>query len=71
MADNMGWGQTSYESHSILKMPNRDTMAATVLRLLGIIEGPAVIKRPRVTRNSMGTINIFPPPPISAASCSP
>lgn len=33
MADDMGWGQTSYNGHPILKTPNLDAMAAAGLRL--------------------------------------
>jgi arylsulfatase A-like enzyme len=32
MADDMGWGQTSYNGHPILKTPNLDAMAAAGLR---------------------------------------
>jgi arylsulfatase A-like enzyme len=32
MADDMGWGQTSYRGHPILKTPNLDAMAANGLR---------------------------------------
>src|SRR5258706_8003435 len=32
MADDMGWGQTSYNKHPILKTPNLDAMAASGLR---------------------------------------
>lgn len=32
MADDMGWGQTSYRNHPILKTPNLDSMAASGLR---------------------------------------
>src|SRR5210317_2107142 len=32
MADDMGWGQTSYYNHPILKTPNLDAMAASGLR---------------------------------------
>jgi len=32
MADDMGWGQTSYNNHPILKTPNLDAMAANGLR---------------------------------------
>ncbi|HBJ35783.1 MAG TPA: N-acetylgalactosamine 6-sulfate sulfatase [Planctomycetaceae bacterium] len=33
MADDMGWGQTGYQNHPILKTPNLDAMAANGLRL--------------------------------------
>lgn len=33
MADDMGWGQTGYIGHPILKTPNLDAMAAAGLRL--------------------------------------
>lgn len=32
MADDMGWGQTGYQNHPILKTPNLDAMAANGLR---------------------------------------
>jgi arylsulfatase A-like enzyme len=32
MADDMGWGQTSYRGHPLLKTPNLDAMAANGLR---------------------------------------
>jgi arylsulfatase A-like enzyme len=32
MADDMGWGQTSYNGHPVLKTPNLDAMAAAGLR---------------------------------------
>ncbi len=32
MADDMGWGQTGYYNHSVLKTPNLDAMAANGLR---------------------------------------
>lgn len=32
MADDMGWGQTGYRNHPILKTPNLDAMAANGLR---------------------------------------
>src|SRR5688572_27361418 len=32
MADDMGWGETSYNQHPILKTPNLDAMAAAGLR---------------------------------------
>lgn len=33
MADDMGWGETSYIGHPVLKTPNLDAMAAAGLRL--------------------------------------
>lgn len=33
MADDMGWGQTGYRNHPVLKTPNLDAMAANGLRL--------------------------------------
>lgn len=33
MADDMGWGQTGYRGHPVLKTPNIDAMAANGLRL--------------------------------------
>ena len=32
MADDMGWGQTGYRNHPVLKTPNLDAMAASGLR---------------------------------------
>lgn len=32
MADDMGWGETSYNGHPVLKTPNLDAMAASGLR---------------------------------------
>ncbi|MCY4594374.1 MAG: sulfatase-like hydrolase/transferase [Bryobacterales bacterium] len=32
MADDMGWGQTGYYNHPVLKTPNLDAMAATGMR---------------------------------------
>jgi len=32
MADDMGWGQTSYNGHPVLKTPHLDAMAAAGLR---------------------------------------
>ena len=32
MADDQGWGQTSYNGHPILKTPHLDEMAANGLR---------------------------------------
>jgi hypothetical protein len=32
MADDMGWGQTGYRGHPLLKTPNLDAMAANGLR---------------------------------------
>lgn len=29
MADDMGWGQTGYRDHPVLKTPNLDVMAAS------------------------------------------
>ena len=31
MADDMGWGETSYRGHPVLKTPNLDAMAAAGL----------------------------------------
>ena len=33
MADDMGWAQTSYYGHPILKTPNLDAMASNGLRM--------------------------------------
>ena len=33
MADDMGWAQTGYYGHPLLKTPNLDTMAANGLRM--------------------------------------
>jgi hypothetical protein len=32
MADDMGWGQTGYRGHPVLKTPHLDAMAANGLR---------------------------------------
>jgi len=32
MADDMGWDQTGYRNHPVLKTPNLDAMAANGLR---------------------------------------
>ena len=32
MADDMGWGETGYRGHPVLKTPNLDAMAAAGLR---------------------------------------
>lgn len=42
MADDMGWGQTSYRGHPILKTPNLDAMAANGLRFENFYAGNPV-----------------------------
>jgi arylsulfatase A-like enzyme len=52
MADDMGWGQTGYRNHPILKTPNLDTMAASGLRFERFYAGGPVCSP---TRSSMLT----------------
>ena len=49
MADDMGWGQTSYYNHPILKTPNLDAMAAAGLRLDRFYAGAPVCSPTRAT----------------------
>ena len=49
MADDMGWGQTSYRGHPILKTPNLDSMAASGLRFERFYAGNPVCSPTRAT----------------------
>ena len=49
MADDMGWGQTSYNGHPILKTPNLDAMAANGLRFDRFYAGGPVCSPTRAT----------------------
>lgn len=49
MADDMGWGQTSYYNHPILKTPNLDAMAAAGLRMDRFYAGAPVCSPTRAT----------------------
>src|SRR5688572_30884366 len=49
MADDMGWGQTSYNHHSILKTPELDAMAASGLRFDRFYAGAPVCSPSRAT----------------------
>lgn len=49
MADDMGWGQTSYNHHPILKTPNLDAMAANGLRFDRFYAGAPVCSPTRAT----------------------
>lgn len=49
MADDMGWGQTGYYDHPILKTPNLDAMAAGGLRLDRFYAGAPVCSPTRAT----------------------
>jgi arylsulfatase A-like enzyme len=49
MADDMGWGQTSYQNHPILKTPNLDAMASSGLRLDRFYAGAATCSPTRAT----------------------
>lgn len=49
MADDMGWGQTSYNNHPILKTPNLDAMAANGLRFDRFYAGNPVCSPTRAT----------------------
>lgn len=49
MADDMGWGQTSYYNHPRLKTPNLDAMAANGLRLDRFYAGSAVCSPTRAS----------------------
>jgi arylsulfatase A-like enzyme len=52
MADDMGWGQTGYRNHPVLKTPNLDEMAANGLRFERFYAGGPVCSP---TRSSMLT----------------
>src|SRR5687767_2361957 len=49
MADDMGWGQTSYNHHPILKTPNLDAMAASGLRFDRFYAGAPVCSPTRAS----------------------
>jgi len=49
MADDMGWGQTSYNKHPLLKTPNLDAMAANGLRFDRFYAGNPVCSPTRAT----------------------
>lgn len=49
MADDMGWGETSYRGHSLLRTPNLDAMAAGGLRLERFYAGNPVCSPTRAT----------------------
>ena len=49
MADDMGWGQTSYRGHPVLKTPNLDAMAANGLRFERFYAGNPVCSPTRAT----------------------
>jgi arylsulfatase A-like enzyme len=52
MADDMGWGQTGYRNHPVLKTPNLDAMAANGLRFERFYAGGPVCSP---TRSSVMT----------------
>lgn len=49
MADDMGWGQTGYRGHPILKTPNLDAMAANGLRFERFYAGAPVCSPTRAS----------------------
>lgn len=49
MADDMGWGQTGYRNHPILKTPNLDAMAANGLRFERFYAGGPVCSPTRAS----------------------
>lgn len=49
MADDMGWGQTSYRGHPVLKTPNLDAMAAGGLRFERFYAGGPVCSPTRAS----------------------
>jgi arylsulfatase A-like enzyme len=49
MADDMGWGQTGYRDHPVLKTPNLDAMAANGLRFERFYAGNPVCSPTRAT----------------------
>lgn len=49
MADDMGWGQTSYNKHPLLKTPNLDAMAENGLRFDRFYAGNPVCSPTRAT----------------------
>ncbi len=50
MADDMGWGQTGYRGHPVLKTPNLDAMAANGLRFERFYAGNPVCSPTRAER---------------------
>lgn len=49
MADDMGWGQTGYSNHPVLKTPNLDAMAANGLRFERFYAGGPVCSPTRAS----------------------
>lgn len=49
MADDMGWGQTGYRNHPVLKTPNLDAMAANGLRFERFYSGGPVCSPTRAS----------------------
>jgi arylsulfatase A-like enzyme len=49
MADDMGWGQTGYRGHPVLKTPNLDAMAASGLRFERFYAGGPVCSPTRAS----------------------
>jgi len=49
MADDMGWGETGYRGHSVLKTPNLDAMAANGLRFERFYAGGPVCSPTRAS----------------------
>ncbi len=49
MADDMGWGQTGYRGHPVLKTPNLDEMAANGLRMERFYSGGPVCSPTRAS----------------------
>lgn len=49
MADDMGWGETGYRGHPVLKTPNLDAMAANGLRFERFYAGGPVCSPTRAT----------------------
>jgi arylsulfatase A-like enzyme len=49
MADDMGWGQTGYRNHPVLKTPNLDAMAAAGLRFERFYAGAPVCSPTRAS----------------------
>lgn len=49
MADDMGWGQTGYYNHPILKTPNLNAMAAAGLRMDRFYAGAPVCSPTRAS----------------------
>ena len=49
MADDMGWGQTGYRGHPVLKTPNLDAMASNGLRFERFYAGNPVCSPTRAT----------------------